>query len=144
MEKKSIEQYDWRQNLPFEGLAYQKAENVSQPVIDVAEKIGVKLQKADISVAHGLPTKPGRDKNGPNTVIARFVKREIRNNIYYKRYLLKDLHDDKHDDSQKRVYVNENLTQKRKRLFWLAKQKIKALQYKFIWTNNGYIFVRKD
>ena len=137
-----LEQYDRRQNLEFEGLAYQKDEDVSQ--LDVAEKIGVKLQKADISVAHRLPTKPGRDKNGPNTVIARFVKREIRNEIYYKRYLLKDLHDDKHDDSQKRVYINENLTQKRKRLFRLAKQKIKALQYTFIWTNNGYIFVRKD
>ena len=68
----------------------------------------------------------------------------MRNEVYYKKYLLKDLHDDKHDDSQKRVYIDENLTQKRKRLFWLAKQKIKALQYKFIWTNNGYIFVRKD
>ena len=139
-----LEQYDRRQNLEFKGLAYQKNEDVSQLVINVAEKIGVKLQKADTSVAHRLPTKPGRGKNGPNTVIARFVKRKVRNKIYYKRYLLKDLHDDKHDDSQKRVYINENLTQKRKRLFWLAKQKIKALQYKFIWTNNGYIFVRKD
>ena len=125
-------------------MTYQKDEDVSQLVIDVDEKIGVKLQRADISVAHRLPTKPGRDKNGPNTVIARFVKREVRNEIYYKRYLLKEINDDNHDDSQKRFYINEKLTQKRKKRFWLAKQKIKALQYKFIWTNNGCIFVRKD
>ena len=56
-----LEQYNRRQNLEFEGLAYQKDEDVSQLVIDVAEKIGVKLQKTDISVAHRLPTKPGRD-----------------------------------------------------------------------------------
>ena len=97
MEKKScddedkidqLEQYDRRQNLEFEGLTCQKDEDVSQLVIDVAEKIGVKLQKADILVAHRLPTKPGKEKNGPNTgtVIARFVKREVRNEIYYKQY----------------------------------------------------------
>ena len=96
-----LEQYDRRQNLEFEGLACQKDVVVSQLVIDVPEKKGVKLQKADISVAHRLPTKPGRDKNGPNILIARFVKREVRSEIYYKRYPLKDLHDDKHAIARK-------------------------------------------
>ena len=38
---------------------YHKDEDVSQLVINVAEKIGIKLQKANILVAHRLPTKPG-------------------------------------------------------------------------------------
>ena len=43
-----------------------------------------------------------------------------------------------------KLYVNENLTQRRKRIFWLAKQKAKELNYKFIWTSNGQIFIRED
>ena len=43
-----------------------------------------------------------------------------------------------------KLYVNENLTQCRKHLFWLAKQKAKELDYKFIWTLNGQIFFRED
>ena len=43
-----------------------------------------------------------------------------------------------------KLYVNENLTQRRKRLFWLAKQKAKELDYKFIWTSNCQIFIRED
>ena len=42
------------------------------------------------------------------------------------------------------LYVNKNLTQRRKRLFWLTKQKAKELNYNFIWTNNGQIYVRDD
>ena len=41
------------------------------------------------------------------------------------------------------LYINENLTQRRKRLFWLTKQKAKELGYSFIWTNNGQIYVRE-
>ena len=43
-----------------------------------------------------------------------------------------------------KLYVNENLTQRRKGLFWLAKQKAKELDYKFVWASNGQIFIRVD
>ena len=43
-----------------------------------------------------------------------------------------------------KLYVNENLTQRRKRFFWLVKQKAKELDYQFIWTSNGPIFIRED
>ena len=42
------------------------------------------------------------------------------------------------------LYINENLTQRRKRLFWRSKQQAKELSYKYIWTNNGQIYVQKD
>ena len=40
--------------------------------------------------------------------------------------------------------MNKNLTKFRKRLLWKAKQKAKQLEYSFIWTNNGKIYVRQD
>ena len=41
------------------------------------------------------------------------------------------------------LFINENLTLLRKRLFWKTKQKVKEAGYKYIWTSNGNIFVRK-
>ena len=42
------------------------------------------------------------------------------------------------------LFVNENLTQPRKQLFWKTKQKAKELGFKFFWTNNGQIYVREN
>ena len=44
----------------------------------------------------------------------------------------------------KRLYINENLTQERKKLLWQTKQRMKKLEIKFLWTMNGKIYVRKD
>jgi len=42
------------------------------------------------------------------------------------------------------IYINENLTKFRKRLFWNAKRKAKANGYQFYWTVNGNVLVRKS
>ena len=41
------------------------------------------------------------------------------------------------------LFINENLTLLRKRLFWKTEQKVKEAGYKYIWTSNGNIFVKK-
>jgi len=37
-----------------------------------------------------------------------------------------------------------NLTHARRKLFWNAKQKANANHYKFYWTHNGNVFVKKS
>ena len=43
-----------------------------------------------------------------------------------------------------KLYVKENLTQRRKNLFWETKQAAKEQNYDYFWTNNGQIYIRKD
>jgi len=43
-----------------------------------------------------------------------------------------------------KLYVNKKLTQRQKQLLWLTKQKAKDLDYSYIWTYNGQIYVRED
>ena len=45
---------------------------------------------------------------------------------------------------RKKIFINENLTQARKRLLWLTKQKAKAKNFSYTWTINGRIYARKD
>ena len=43
-----------------------------------------------------------------------------------------------------RLYIDENLTQSRKRLLWQTKQAARTRDYSYIWTQNEKNFVRKD
>ena len=45
-------------------------------------------------------------------------------------------------DGMEKLFINENLTQRRKRLFWNTKQKAKELGYEFFWTQNGQSYTR--
>ena len=71
------------------------------------------------------------------------VSRLKRNEIYANRFKAKDIEGFPVDGMEK-MFINENLTQRRKRLFWNTKQKAKELEYKFFWTHNGKIYSRKD
>ena len=43
-----------------------------------------------------------------------------------------------------KIYIQESLARKNKELFRKALQLKKSLRYKFIWTNSGRIYLRKD
>ena len=42
-----------------------------------------------------------------------------------------------------KIFINENLTYLKKKLFWKSKQKAKEAGFKFFWTMNGNVYVRK-
>ena len=114
-----------------------KNEDVSHQVINVAEKIGFRFQKSDILVARRLPIKPGRDKNGrllQDSSSAKFVMKYTTNGTYSKNLTMINTTIARRDS-----ILNEKLSQKSKRLFWLAQQKIKSLQYKLILTNQKWV-----
>ena len=43
-----------------------------------------------------------------------------------------------------KLYVNENLTQYRKKLLWKTKELTKKYHYAYLWTTNGKVFVKKN
>ena len=61
-------------------------------MVKISELLGVEINQKDIFVGHRLPTKKIRDeskKPDPPAIIARFVSRSVRNEIYNNRKLLK-------------------------------------------------------
>ena len=89
-----IEQYGRRQNLEFKGVPVTENENVTNTVIEISKLLGVEITKSDISTAHRLATK--HPKNGaassvPPAITARFVRRDIRNEIYNRRKTAKTI-----------------------------------------------------
>ena len=149
MKMDELEQYDRRQNLEFQGVPLTEKEDVTQIILDLSEKLEVSLKKDDISIAHRLPQRqrPGRTRSSSikrhPTIIVRFVSRLIRNQVYANRYKAKYIKDFPVEGMEK-LYVNENLTQRRKKLLWQTKQAAKERDYDYFWTNNGQIYLRKD
>ena len=145
--------------MELQGVPVGKDEDVTQITLDLISKLDVDIKEEDILIAHRLPVKQryghglpvkqryGRTRlNKPvnhSTIIVRLVSRQIRNEIYDKRFNAKIIEDFPVEGMEK-LFINENLTQRRKRLFWLSKQKAKELEYKYFWTQNGQIFVRKN
>ena len=139
-----LEQYDRKQNLEFHGVPFKDNEAVTQIILDLVNKLGVDLKEKGISIPHRLfqRQRPSRTRNC-ETMKHLFRSRQKRNEVYANRLKAKDISEFPIDNMEN-LYVNKNLTQRRKRLFWLTKQKVEDLDNKFIWTSNGQICQRKN
>ena len=134
-----LDQYNRRENLEFHGIPEQINENTNFIIKEMAKKINVQIKDSDISTSHRLPA----SKNKHPPIIVRFTNRDIKNKIYYKRRNLIGVNDFGITGMTK-LFINENLTPKRKKLFSLAYKKRIELNYQYIWSNNGEIYLRKN
>ena len=76
-------------------------------------------------------------------IIVRFTNRDIRNQIFYKKRNLVGVRNFG-IDGMTNLFINENLTPRKRKLFSMVYKKKSSLKYQFIWTKNGNIFVRKN
>ena len=111
--------------------------------------LNVEIKESGISTSHRLPvpSTPKRDPTKPSepqAIIARFINRDVQNDIYCGRKAARKLRPkDFPVEIMTQLYVNKNLTQQRKRLLWSAKQRAIEKDYKYVWPNNDKILVRK-
>ena len=78
-------------------------------------------------------------------IIAKFVRRDVREKFYRARTKLKTFTTKDLDYSMENpIYINESLTEKNKELFRDCLKAKKDLNYSFIWTNYGKIYMRKS
>ncbi|XP_078000068.1 uncharacterized protein LOC144452789 [Glandiceps talaboti] len=143
-----LQQYTRRNNLEIHGIPEQPDEDTDSIVTKVANTVGVRITSSDIDISHRLPSRSHQEHITPAPIIVRFTRRTICNNIYAARKRLKnkstkDINIGNHSDN--RIYINENLSPANKQLFHKTNEKKKYnLKWKFIWTNNGRIFVKRN
>ena len=134
-----LEQVQRRDNLEFHGIPQIQNENTNFIIKSMAKKLNIDLKDEDISTSHRLPS----TSNNHPIIVARFTSRDIRNNIYQKRKNLIGVRNFEIAGMEK-LYINENLTPRRRKLFSMAHKKKTELKYSFLWTKNGNIFMRKN
>ena len=144
----SLEQYGRRQNLEITGIPVKKNENTNKIVMEVANLLNVEIFPEQVSTSHRIASRTNKHKDSesqpPPPIIARFVNRDVPNELCYNPKLANNLDLKGFSvEGTQRIFINENLTQARKKLFWMVKQKAKRADYKYFWTMNGNIYTRK-
>ena len=104
-------------------------------VIEVTKLLQVEVAPEHISTSHRWSPKPYRnsEKNSsPPPIFVRVINRDICNRIYDNGKLTRNLDMNSFSvEGTQHIFVNENLTQQRKKLFWKTKQRAKTAGFKF-------------
>ena len=152
------EQYIRRECVEIKGIPARRDEVTNDIVLQVAELLDVEMREDDISISHRLPLKkPWTDSNGikhppsPPSIIAKFVRRDVKEEFYRARYKLKhfttkdiDVTFASSEGEGNKIYISESLTQARRKLFNSALKLKKDLKFNYISTSNGRIYLRKN
>ncbi|XP_041485605.1 uncharacterized protein LOC121431888 [Lytechinus variegatus] len=139
-----LDQYHRRVNLEVAGVPERQGEVPERIVLNIAKHISPELAASDFDVVHRLGSKRQAD-NKARPIIVRFTTRRARNIMYDGRRKLKTLSTkDLGYNSDGKIYLNENLIASTKELMKDVNKARRDAGYKFLWTQNGRIYVRKD
>jgi hypothetical protein len=131
-------------NVEIRGVHQTDAEQLPEIIKQIAKVIGCDLNINEVDFIVRTRT---RNKNSPRPIIVKFLRRMSRDTFLAqvrakkKRITTKDIGV---EGLPTDIIVSEHLTIKNKMLFYQTRLLAKEKQYKFAWTRNGKIFLRKD
>ena len=136
------------ENLEVAGIPCKPEEVCTDIALKVTRKVYPGIKPGDIKDTYRLgnpKTKDGNVKlNRP--LLIKFNSAKTRNIVFKNKKNLKDIDTMEMGltAEKKRVFINEHLSAQTKSLFWLTNKTRKEQNWKFIWTNNGTIYARKN
>ena len=149
-----LEQYGRRENLELHGIPVKENENTNEIVKEVAKSLDINLEDQVISTSHRLfdhkprnerePGQANDKRNQHPPIIVRFSNRDKRNELYSKRWKIKDKLTTKSSCVPPTLAIRENLTERRKYLLNEAMKVKLDLKFRFLSTFQGQIFLRKN
>ena len=140
-----LEKYTRRECVEIGGVLQILEELTNSIVKDMGKAIGVDITDTDISVSHRLPPSKSYKgkKPGPSPIIVKFVRRDTKDAFYQARLKLKEMKsNDLGFPGEHRMYISESLSPRNRELFNEAYKLKNDLEYKFLWTSNGRVFLR--
>ena len=121
------------------------------PVKKIGTLIDVDINDIDISVSHRIPSaNSGESGSTPiryPAIVVKFTNRRIRDRFYKARpklkyYNISDIRLGRHGESN--IFIQESLTEAKRKLLKNCLKFHKDQNYKFIWTYYGVIYLRRN
>ncbi|XP_078383171.1 uncharacterized protein LOC144665747 [Oculina patagonica] len=138
-----LEQYSRKNSLEIVGVPESAYTSTEEVVIRIGEAVNITINPEDIEISHKLRRKNSRP------IIVRFLSHKVKSRLYKARTKLKglkvsDIFPDYRNASfqEQRIFINENLTDFRRELFWKANKKKKDNMIISAWTIDGKLFVK--
>lgn len=139
------EQWARQQNVEILGIPENNTECLPNVIIKIANKAGLKLETSDIDFAHRVQPKK-QLKGIPRAIVTRFKLRRSNDEFMSAVRKCKNIttEDIGFTGQARKIFVNEHLTQRNKKLLSLCKAKAKEFAYQYVWTKNCRIYIRKN
>ncbi|KAK3714628.1 hypothetical protein QZH41_002630 [Actinostola sp. cb2023] len=136
-----MNQYQRKHNLEIHGIPEKEDEDLEVTIKDLGEVLDVEIEYSDIDIVHRLPS-----RQSIRPIIVKFLSYSDKKELYEARRKLKTF---KNTDGGKlngatKIYINENLTSSRKRLYAEVRKRVKQNGWFTAWTKDGKIFVKKE
>ena len=129
------EQYSRRNCIRISGIKEENNEDTDRIVLNMARDLNANLSLADLDRSHRV----GKPKVGhERPIIVKFATYRARQSLYLKRLDLLA------KDGWKNVFINEDLTARRNKLLFNARQYVKTSLVKSAYYSDGKIFVRDN
>ena len=135
-----LEQYSRKHNLEFHGIPESSQENLAEQIIKLGNVLNVPIRNNDIDICHRLSA--NKKSNKPRPVIARFKSYEVKKALYSARKQLKNQSLNHVFPGADIVYINENLTRRRRELFNKVWKTKKLNHWHSVWTVDGKVFFK--
>ncbi|CAG4932059.1 unnamed protein product [Parnassius apollo] len=131
-------------NIEIINMPDRSNENLTNTLMGIGAVIKQQILASDIVAVHRVPHADQKDTR-PKNVIVKFTTRTLRDNIIAASRSSKDLNTEKLGISgpPQKIFINEHLTLKNKRLFRECRNRAKSHDYKFVWVKHGVILTRK-
>jgi hypothetical protein len=137
-----IEQYLRSNNVEIVGLpAPNRGETEETMIVNACNSLDgltTVIRPEDIDISHPLNS---RRRDGKPVHVVRFVHRKTKFAILAAKRAEANRQFKFRDQD---IYINEHLNKPNRALFATAQEKKRTLQYRFVWTKNGVVHMRKD
>lgn len=136
-----LKQYTRRVNIEIANLPEADQENLTEVISTLQEIAGINMNDS-VSIIHRVPS---FNKEKPKPIICQFKSKPLRD-IFLKKLrnckLTAKQVNPRFPDSP--IFFNEHLAPELKQLFFQARKFKTEHQFRFCWTRDGKIFLRKD
>ncbi|KAI5651346.1 hypothetical protein NE865_00590 [Phthorimaea operculella] len=142
-----LEQESIKNDLEIIGVPESNDENLGHIVMTACNKIGVDLKEEDIDdiFRAGPRQNKGNDKHRVRPVVLRLVTHRKRDAVLKAARTRRNIPaKDVIDGAPGNIYFNERLTKQNRHLFRDARLRSKTYNFRYCWTRNGNIFVRRS
>ncbi len=126
-----LEQINKMSNIRIASLKEEEGEDVQSKVINLAEKMKIRLRPTDIREVRRMGPV---NENKTRDILVKFTSRRTRDDLYQHRKMLT------HETEP--IYVNEDLTQRRSQLFYEGRKLRNQGRIFGVWSQQGNILIK--
>lgn len=139
-EVNALNQYSRNKNIEIHGIEEKPEEHLPTIINDIAEQLRIPFKATDVESAHRIPSK----RNKRKAIIVQFTRRDARNSWLKKRITGLTSKNIIENSDDEKIFINVNLSPKRKDLFWKARVAQKMLNFEICRIrDNGDIIMKK-